>query len=1160
MIKKFLLCFSVVSCMFFCLAAQVQQVHNPIIFADVPDMSIIRVNTTYYMSSTTMHMSPGVPVMKSNDLVNWKLVNYAYDTLADIDELNLANGKSIYGRGSWASSFRYHNGIYYVSTFAQTTGKTYIYSTKNIEKGPWKRASFAPSFHDHSLFFDDDGKVYLLYGAGKLRLIELNEDVSGVKPGGIDQVVVENASAPAGTNINLGAEGSQLYKINGKYYLFNITWPRGGMRTVVIHRADKITGPYEGRLGLQDLGVAQGGLIDTPNGDWYAYLFRDFGSVGRIPYLVPVKWEDGWPVLGVDGKVPELLNLPASKGLIPGIVASDEFTRKPGEPVLPLVWQWNHNPDNKLWSLTQRKGYLRLNTGRTDTSFVLARNTLTQRTIGPTCTGTTKVDVSHLEEGDFAGLVLLQRKYGLVGVKINEGSKSIVMVSAESGRAEEMQRIPLSQNTIYFKAECNFTNKKDLANFFYSLDGKSWISIGPELKMSYTLPHFMGYRFGLFNYATKNTGGYADFDFFRIADTIIAQPAASAILRPDLPAAYTISSPDKNIVVTCDINKALYTVSYKGQSVLKDSKLGLTREDDDFSQNLQVVNVSVPAIVKDHYTILTAKKKNIDYTAIRKVIETRIASGKKMNIIFQVSNDGVAFRYEFPGKSTDLKKITAEATSFHFNDGTKAWLQPKTEAQSGFEHSNPSYEAHYMMDIPTGTPSPGSNGWVYPALFNYNDAWILITEAALGRTYCGTALQHNSPDNEYKINFPEPPEVFTNGQATLNPASTLPWKTPWRIIVIGSLNTIVTSTLGTDLALPAKKMDASFIKPGKSSWSWILEKDDSTIFRVQKKYIDFAADMKWQYCLVDANWDATIGYDSVKILSAYAKQKNVGLLLWYNSAGSWNTVKFTPKDKLLTHESRMKEFSRLQAMGIKGIKVDFFAGDGQSMINYYQDILDDAALHHLLVNFHGATLPRGLHRTYPNLVTTEAVFGYEMITFGQQSANAAPSHSVMCAFVRNAFDPMDFTPMNLYKIPRIKRVTTSAFELATSVAFLSGIQHYAETPDGIEHVPEYVKDFLRQLPNNWDDVKYIDGYPGKLYVVARKAGNKWYIAGINGENTTKQLSLDISFLKNRKGRMITAGEDSNTESLFDLKTLTVPVSGKLNITVKGNDGFVAVFN
>src|SRR5688572_22280971 len=273
------------------LTAQEKTAQNPVIFADVPDIGMIRVGDTYYMSSTTMHMSPGLPIMKSKDLVNWKLVSYAYDTLADVDALNLDNGKNAYGSGSWASSLRYHNGVYYVTTFAQTTSKTYIYTTRDIEKGPWAVSSFKPSLHDHSLFFDDDGRVYMIYSVGRLKLVELDHDLSRIKPGTTEQVIIENASAPAGTNIGLHAEGSQLFKVNGKYYLFNITWPRGGMRTVVIHKADKITGPYEGRLALQDLGVAQGGLIDTPDGKWYAYLFRDFGSVGRIPYLVPVIWE-----------------------------------------------------------------------------------------------------------------------------------------------------------------------------------------------------------------------------------------------------------------------------------------------------------------------------------------------------------------------------------------------------------------------------------------------------------------------------------------------------------------------------------------------------------------------------------------------------------------------------------------------------------------------------------------------------------------------------------------------------------------------------------------------------------------------------------------------------------------------------------------------------
>ncbi|WP_394341997.1 glycoside hydrolase family 43 protein [Pseudochryseolinea flava] len=500
--------------------AQSIAARNPIIFADVPDASIIRVKNTYYMSSTTMHMNPGVPIMKSDDLVNWRLINYAYDTLASTAELNLEHGKNTYGRGSWASSLRFHKGFFYVTTFAQTTGKTYIFSTRDIERGPWKQLSFSPAYHDHSLFFDDDGRVYMIYGAGTLRLIELKSDLSGVKQDVSEKVIIENASAPAGVDIGLKAEGSQLFKINGKYYLFNITWPKGGMRTVVVHRADKISGPYEGRLSLQDLGVAQGGLIDTPDGNWYAYLFRDYGAVGRIPYLVPVKWIDGWPVLGVQGKVPEVLPLSANKSLIPGIVNSDEFERLEKKYSLPLVWQWNHNPDNRCWSLSARKGFLRLTTGRIDSSFLQARNTLTQRTVGPQCSGIIKLDVSGMKSGDFAGLSLLQRRYGLIGVKVSDEDKSIVMISAESDNPQELQRIPLHENIVFLKVECDFRSMTDNAYFYYSVDGTHWNPIGEKIKMKYTLPHFMGYRFGLFNYATKNVGGYADYDYFRIEERI----------------------------------------------------------------------------------------------------------------------------------------------------------------------------------------------------------------------------------------------------------------------------------------------------------------------------------------------------------------------------------------------------------------------------------------------------------------------------------------------------------------------------------------------------------------------------------------------------------------------------------------------------------------
>jgi beta-xylosidase len=492
-------------------------VTNPIIWADVPDPSVIRVGETYYMSSTTMHLSPGLPIMKSKDLVNWQIVSYAYQTLGDNDALNLENGKDAYGQGSWASSLRYHDGTFFVSTFSQSTGKTHVFRTKDIERGPWQETSFRPALHDHSLFFED-GRVYMVYGAGTVRLTELTPNLSGIKPGGVDQVIIQNATRAAGPSIGLQAEGSQLFKVNGRYYLFMITWPRGGMRTELVFRADSLTGPWEGRVALQDQGVAQGGIVDTPKGDWYAILFQDHGAVGRTPWLVPLKWEDGWPVLGVDRKAPAAQAIQGRKRDVMAITASDEFSRTKGQPALPLVWQWNHNPDNRCWSVTERSGFLRLRTGRLDTGFLSARNTLTQRTFGPACSGTVALDVSGMKEGDCAGLGLLQRKYGFVGVRVEGGARSIVMMSAETGTPEVAQTVPLAQKVVYLRADCDFENRNDRGGFDYSLDGKTWVSIGKPLQMAYTLPHFMGYRFALFHYATKLAGGSVDFDYFRVGN------------------------------------------------------------------------------------------------------------------------------------------------------------------------------------------------------------------------------------------------------------------------------------------------------------------------------------------------------------------------------------------------------------------------------------------------------------------------------------------------------------------------------------------------------------------------------------------------------------------------------------------------------------------
>jgi hypothetical protein len=521
-----------------------------------------------------------------------------------------------------------------------------------------------------------------------------------------------------------------------------------------------------------------------------------------------------------------------------------------------------------------------------------------------------------------------------------------------------------------------------------------------------------------------------------------------------------------------------------------------------------------------------------------------------------VSNDGVAFRYVFPETSTRVHRLTTESTSYRFSSQTRAWLQPIAAAKTGWGETNPSYEELYEKDVAVGTPSPTGAGWVYPALFRTGDTWMLISESALARNYAGTRLRSTWRSPEYTIGFPDPLEGIHGGP--VNPQSTLPWQTPWRVIVIGSLATIVESTLGTDVAdKPQSIGKPSAHGPGKESWSWPLLGDDKTDYETSKRFIDYAAEMGWKYTLIDALWDKQIGYERVKELIDYARTKNVAILLWYNSAGDWNSAPQTPRNRLLTREGRKREFDRLRDMGVAGLKVDFFAGDGQSTIAYYHDILQDAAPYGFVMNFHGATLPRGWHRTYPNLMTMEAVRGLEFVTFEQRNAEDEPTHAAMLPFARNVFEPMDFTPVVLDRINRIERRTTSAFELALSVLFTSGIQHYAEIPEGMAKAPPYVREFLKQVPSVWDDVRFLSGTPGKDVVIARQSAGRWYIAGINGEREPKALKLSLARLPFKgNATLITDGEGGNLS--FEQRRIQLQPNQPLDVALKGRGGFVIV--
>ena len=614
-----------------------------------------------------------------------------------------------------------------------------------------------------------------------------------------------------------------------------------------------------------------------------------------------------------------------------------------------------------------------------------------------------------------------------------------------------------------------------------------------------------------------------------------------------------VVSPDGNLTVDFGITKkqqAYYFVKRNKEVVIDTSYIGLVRKDENFFNGLAIASISDEEKISDSYSLLHGKKKDVTYKANQKILHLENKNGKKLDVVFNVSDDGFAFKYKFPEKSDDVKYITEEKTTYNIKQSAKAWLQPMSKAKTGFGQCNPGYEEYYQMDVPVNAKSPIGEGWVYPALFKEGDTWIAVSETGLGRTYCGTHLAYDDAAKVMKVVFPQPKEVFTP-DAALNPEAKLPWETPWRIVAIGDLQTVTNSTLGTDLADKAVSDDLSYAKPGIASWSWAILKDDSVNSETTKEFIDYAADMKWPYCLIDAGWDTLIGEAKIKELVAYGKSKNVKLILWYNSAGDWNTITFTPKDKFLTKETRDAEFKKLHDWGIAGVKIDFFGGDGQSMIAYYHDLLDAALKNQILVNFHGATLPRGWQRTYPNLMTAEAIKGFEFITFDQSAADQAPSHCAMLPFTRNLYEPMDFTPMALDRIPNIDRKTTSGFELALPTLFLSGIQHLAEIPEGMAKMPDFVKTYLKDIHTDWDESKLLAGFPGKDVIMARRKGDVWFITGINGENEPKDITMDLSFIK-KNGYMINDG----ATALFD-KTDVKP--GETTVTLKPYGGFVMKF-
>lgn len=495
---------------------------NPVLWADLPDPDVIRVGDYFYMMSTTMHLMPGAPVMRSKDLINWELTGYVFDKLHETPKYDMEDG-TVYGRGQWATSLRYHDGKFYVLFSPNDQPfRSFIYTTEDPMKG-WTLHSRMKHFHDSSLFFDDDGRVYVFSGTGELT--ELNPDLSGVKEGGVSMKLNVRDAEETGL-----LEGSRVLKHDGKYYLLMISWPNGGKRRQVCYRADKITGPYEKKVILcSDYGgfpyVGQGTIVDDAQGNWYGWIFQDRGAVGRVPTLSPCHWVDGWPMIGdAEGRVPTTMTLPWKADKKIPLVVSDEFSK--GK--MKLNWQWNHNPIDDAYTLTERKGFLRLKTNKVVKSIYEARNTLTQRMEGPECSGVIAMDVSHMQDGDRAGLSAFNGHSGILEVA-REGDALTLSMKAEEVsldnkdkrvtdvKSEVRGAVDLGDTkTVYLRVDGNFRRGKDIATFYYSLDGKDWKQLGTDFKMRFDFRRFfMGTKFGIFNYATKAAGGYVDVDYFR---------------------------------------------------------------------------------------------------------------------------------------------------------------------------------------------------------------------------------------------------------------------------------------------------------------------------------------------------------------------------------------------------------------------------------------------------------------------------------------------------------------------------------------------------------------------------------------------------------------------------------------------------------------------
>lgn len=636
---------------------------------------------------------------------------------------------------------------------------------------------------------------------------------------------------------------------------------------------------------------------------------------------------------------------------------------------------------------------------------------------------------------------------------------------------------------------------------------------------------------------------------FALSGPLAAQSVS--VNGPDGKLQLTVSCPSANGEVS-------YAVTYNGKQMLESSPLGMETNVGDFYRGLQLKEHKVTAL-DTVYEQSRIKASHIHYRANELLCSFVNGEGKNVQITFRVSNNDVAFRYTLPreqGKGSVT--VNSERTGFRFPSQTTTFLCPQSDAMIGWKRTKPSYEEEYKADAPMNERSGYGHGYTFPCLFKVgDDGWVLLSETGVDSRYCGSRLS-DWDNGVYRIAFPMPEE--NNGNGTVAPAFSLPGSTPWRTVTVGeTLKPIVETTVPWDVVEPRYTTTHDY-KPGRGTWSWILWQDGSINYDDQVRYVDLAAAMGYEYVLIDNWWDNNIGRDRMEQFIKYARSKGVEVFLWYSSSGYWNDIEQSPVNRMDNSIARKQEMRWLQSLGVKGIKVDFFGGDKQETLRLYEEILSDADDHGLMVIFHGCTLPRGWERMYPNYVGSEAVLASENLVFSQHFCDNEAFNATLHPFIRNAVGCMEFGGVFLNK--RLNRSndggtirrTTDIFQLATAVLFQNPIQNFALAPNNLTDAPQICLDFMKQVPTTWDETRFIDGYPGRYIVLARRHGNTWYIAAVNATAEPLKLKLDLPVLAGQEVSLYSDDKKMQPQ----LKLQKIKTDGSLQLTVQPQGGAVIV--